>query len=236
MSLKDIVRINGLTDTDWSVDVKHITTLTIKTIMSALKVLTYIFTTMTAVSFEGVDIHFHYYHSCQFWRCWHTFSLLSQLSALKVVTYIFTTTTAVSFEDVDIHFHYYDSCQFWRCWHTFSLLSQLFLSDSTDNVSLDHDNWDFFYIKQGDDIFDCLDWFVSLNERQVLLWLLIKAGERWKSVNYTMGYRICLVISQKFGSENMLSRKFFYFYMWVWTSLDITKSGQFLPGILTIDE
>ena len=66
MSLKDIVRINGLTDTDWSVDVKHITTLTIKTIMSALKVLTYIFTTMTAVSFEGVDIHFHYYDSCQY--------------------------------------------------------------------------------------------------------------------------------------------------------------------------
>ena len=66
MSLRDIVRINGLTDTDWSVDVKHIITLTIKTIMAVLKVLAYIFTTITTVSFEGVDIHFHYYHSCQF--------------------------------------------------------------------------------------------------------------------------------------------------------------------------
>ena len=194
MSLKDIVRNNRLTDTDWSVDV-----------------------------IEGY---------CQNqWTDWYWL-----VSWCQTHYNINNKNNNVGFEGVDIHFHYYDSCQFWRCWHTFSLLSQLFLSDSTDNVSLDHDNWDFFYIKQGDDIFDCLDWFVSLNERQVLLWLLIKAGERWKSVNYTMGYRICLVISQKFGSENMLSRKFFYFYMWVWTSLDITKSGQFLPGILTIDD
>ena len=65
----DIVRIKELTmilKIISQYDVKYVMVLPIKTITSVLKVLTYIITSITKtlcqVSFEGFNLHYHWYH------------------------------------------------------------------------------------------------------------------------------------------------------------------------------